>query len=239
MCIRDRNNISRIDNKRTWQVIKKLNNSQNNPPPSHESPSLPDNSLPSSKQQADSLAKHYANISRKPTLLINRVTKKQLKKLPSDHNPPPPFTTNMISETIKTLKNSPATGPDSISNFHLKHLGRKAILLITEIFNKSWKLNYIPPIWKQAFIIPKLKPKKNPNSPSSYRPISLLCSISKLLEKLILNKISNPITLPDFQHGFKSNHSTTTALTSLTQHILNGFNQSPSHRSILLSLIHI
>src|SRR5678815_2636645 len=88
--------------------------------------------------------------------------------------------------------------------------------LITDIFNKSWQLNYIPPIWKQAYIIPKLKPKKDPNSPSSCHPISLLCSISKLLEKLILNKISQSIPLPDFQHGFKTNHSTTTALTSLT-----------------------
>jgi hypothetical protein len=44
-------------------------------------------------------------------------------------------------------------------------------------------MGYIPNIWKRANIILLLKPKKNKHHPSSYRPISLLSCLGKLLEK--------------------------------------------------------
>jgi hypothetical protein len=57
-----------------------------------------------------------------------------------------------------------------------------------------------------------LKPGKNPTDVSSYRPISLLSTIAKLLERLILRRIyqdSNPTNwTPDHQFGFRSAHST-------------------------------
>ena len=56
------------------------------------------------------------------------------------------------------------------------------------------------------------KPGKNPIDVTSYRPISLLPTISKVLEKLILkriNKGSNPQDwIPDHQFGFRQSHST-------------------------------
>ena len=49
------------------------------------------------------------------------------------------------------------------------------------------------------------KPDKNPGDPNSYRPISLTNTISKLLEKIIVNK-NTPIiqnSLPESQAGFR------------------------------------
>ena len=61
-------------------------------------------------------------------------------------------------------------------------------------------------------MIPILKPDKNPAEASSYRPISLL-SISKLFERIILNRMMSHINessiFADEQFGFRLGHSTT------------------------------
>jgi hypothetical protein len=57
-----------------------------------------------------------------------------------------------------------------------------------------------------------LKPGKNPTDVTSYRPLSLLPIVAKVLEKLLLNKINqeaNPQNwIPDHQLGFRRAHST-------------------------------
>ena len=73
----------------------------------------------------------------------------------------------------------------------------------------------IPEQWKIAKLIPLHKKGKR-NLLANYRPISNLCSITKIYEKLILNYINyiekqenNDLT-GEHQHGFKKNHSTET-----------------------------
>ena len=65
--------------------------------------------------------------------------------------------------------------------------------------------NDIPAIWKLAKIVPVLKPGKSPNEGTSYRPLSLLSPIAKVLEKLILPEITNNIDNIKIQHGYKNN----------------------------------
>ena len=132
------------------------------------------------------------------------------------------------------------TGLDKISNIHLKHLGHNAILAITQVFNHSWLYNSIPAIWKQTHVIPLLKPNKPPTHPSSFRPISLLCTLSKLLERLICTRIKPQLPTSHTQHGFKKEHYTTTLLKNLIQNILDGFNQNhPHYKRALLAMIDI
>ena len=107
----------------------------------------------------------------------------------------------------------------------MKHLGPLAIDYLKEIFNLSINKNIIPHSWKLAKIVPILKPQKDPNDGNSYRPISLLSPIVKTLEKLILPSLTNNIPDLDFQHGFKTNHSTTTALHKINHTIAEGFNK--------------
>jgi hypothetical protein len=183
---------------------------------------------------------HYSKISHKPTHHTNRNIIKRLRKIKIDSSQsPPPFTPDLVSNTIKNLKNSKAEGPDHISNIHLKHLGPIAITALTNIYNHAWLHNIFPPLWKHALIIPILKPKKSPKDVASYRPISLLSTISKVFEKLILTKIRNYIPLSDTQHGFRQNHSTTTLLTDLSQRISTGFNQNPPPSRTILTAIDI
>ena len=81
------------------------------------------------------------------------------------------------------------------------------------------------------------KPNKDPNQGSSYRPISLLSPIAKTLEKVILPYITTNIPNNKHQHGFKSQHSTTTALTKIKDTIIKGFNKKhPPERTVMVAL---
>ncbi|CAF1527231.1 unnamed protein product [Adineta ricciae] len=112
---------------------------------------------------------------------------------------------------IKQLRNS-STGPDNIHNRCLKNYSKLLIQHITKLYNAILKLGYIPAMWKKANIILLLKPKKDKKHPSSYRPISLLSCIGKLLEKIIKQRLMLQLKrrniLPQHQAGFRPGKST-------------------------------
>jgi hypothetical protein len=91
---------------------------------------------------------------------------------------------------------------------------------LVKLFNRCFHLAYFPAKWKNAKVIPILKPEKNPADASSYRPISLLSSISKLFEKIILTRmmvhINENSIFADEQFGFRHGHSTTHQLLRVT-----------------------
>ena len=91
------------------------------------------------------------------------------------------ITIEQTTTAIKQLKNNNSKGPDGINIRHLKHLGPRALDILTKLFNMSLNSNIIPQIWKKAKIIAILKPHKDPHKGQSYRSISLLSPIAKLL----------------------------------------------------------
>jgi hypothetical protein len=80
------------------------------------------------------------------------------------------------------------------------------------IINATFRMRYIPGIWKIADVLMILKPGKPPNKVDSYRPISLLPIMSKLFEKLLLIRLKAVIAkknlIPDHQFGLRNQHST-------------------------------
>ena len=93
------------------------------------------------------------------------------------------------------------------------------------LFNESIAQGIFPTAWKNAQII-ALKKVAVPSSPSDFRPISLLCFLSKVLEKLAHDQIVEHFrgsgALDPFQTGFKKHQSTQTALLKLTDDIRMG-----------------
>uniref|UniRef100_A0A2S2N814 Putative RNA-directed DNA polymerase n=1 Tax=Schizaphis graminum TaxID=13262 RepID=A0A2S2N814_SCHGA len=126
--------------------------------------------------------------------------------LPTNHTSP-----SEILHIINKLHNNKAPGHDLITNRIIKNLPKKSIIFLTFIFNSILRLSYIPPSWKHSIIILIHKPGKPENLPSSFRPISLLPSFSKILEKIILKRIYPIInvqnTIPNTQFGFRNKHS--------------------------------
>jgi hypothetical protein len=81
------------------------------------------------------------------------------------------------------------------------------ILLLVALFNAILRTQYFPPVWKHARVISILKPGKDPTLPSSYRPISLLDTIGKVFENILLRRILSKVSgrglLRDEQFGFR------------------------------------
>ena len=77
----------------------------------------------------------------------------------------------------------------------------------------------IPHIWKLANITPIRKPDIDKSTP--YMPISLLSVIAKTLEKSLLPYITANIPNTPTQHGYKTQHSTVTALHTVNNNYMN------------------
>ena len=82
--------------------------------------------------------------------------------------------------------------------------------------------------------VPIPKPNKDIDKDTSYRPIYLLSVIAKTLEKSILPYITTNIPNAPMPHGYKTQHSTVTALHTVNNNVANGFNQmAPLHEQSL------
>ena len=113
-----------------------------------------------------------------------------------------------IMQILKTLKIKNCEGFDRIP---LRIFNEGAEILIKplpQLFKQIYNERRIPEQWKTAKIIP-LHKKGSKEDMSNYRPISNLCTMSKIYEKLILQQLlkiakQNKVDLTgDSQHGFK------------------------------------
>ncbi|KAF0737198.1 Uncharacterized protein FWK35_00020508, partial [Aphis craccivora] len=119
--------------------------------------------------------------------------------------------TSEIETAIRELKNKKAAGVDELRTEQIKHFGAQAIRWITELFNNYIRLKKIPKPRRQAHVIALLKPGKNPDEAKSYRPVSLLCDMYKLFERVVMNRIKTTIdaNIIQEQAGFRAGKSCT------------------------------
>lgn len=155
-------------------------------------------------------------------------------------DPPKEATLEEIMDIIKELKNRKAPGNDQITNEYIKNCPPIVINEIRKIANGIMVLNYFPSRWKTAKTIMIKKAGKPSKNPSSYRPISLLSSISKIVEKVIFNRLKdildNENIIPNHQCGFRTNHSTSHQLLRITECIIKGFNKSKETGMVCLDI---
>ena len=95
-----------------------------------------------------------------------------------------PFTTAELKSAINSLK-SVSAGPDAIHNNMLLRLPAVALEALLAVFNSLWESGVFPDAWREATVIPILKPGKSGSDPLHYRPISLTSSLCKLMERMV------------------------------------------------------
>jgi hypothetical protein len=91
-----------------------------------------------------------------------------------------------VSNKIQSLKLEKSCGFDDIPNGFVWHLPRRPIVPLTHLFNPWFRLGHFMAPWKEAKIITVLKPNKNPKFSPDIRPVGILSTTDKLLEKIIL-----------------------------------------------------
>ena len=108
---------------------------------------------------------------------------------------------------------------------------------LLHIFNKSFLTGIFPSSLKIAKMIPIYK-KGCKKTFGNYRPISILPALSKIIERAVYNRLESFFQenniISEFQNGFVRGKSTTTAALSLTDHILESFDNSKFAIAVLL-----
>jgi hypothetical protein len=146
-----------------------------------------------------------------------------------DKNPPQRIRPCDVQKLIKSLKLRKACGIDGITNECLRHIPRRQLVHLTHLFNHRLRLSHFPDLWKEVKIIYLPKPGKDPKFPQNLRPISLLSTTDKLLEKSlkILQKHIEERGLLNASHfGFRASHSTTLQCLRLIDHVTLNFNNN-------------
>ncbi len=130
-------------------------------------------------------------------------------------------------------------GPDEISSKTIKIAIKSIPEIFAEIVNISFRENYVHKRFKDAIICPIYKSEEKTEI-TNYRPIALLNSISKLLEKIVCHYLIDHFTKNDLlykhQYGFRPGHSVHHATLDMINKIETNKNQKLSTGSLFIDL---
>jgi len=188
---------------------------------------------------ADQLNKHYVGVSsvKDPERVSNTISQCDSER-PLGHEAFF-FQYVMPGDILKAVMSvtSEAKGVDLIPVRFLK-LCLLVILPVTEhIFNFCLQSGVFPALWKRANILPI--PKSNqPVDCKDFRPVSILCTLGKILEKAVHAQVCSNLNrhsiLIECHSGFRKQHSTTTVLIAVGDDIRKAIDKSMSTVLVML-----
>ena len=134
-----------------------------------------------------------------------------------------PLTDEEIEKEICSMNNKTCE-LDAIPTYLIKDILPAVLKTITQIVNMSLTTGTFPLDWKTAIIRPLIKKAGLELRKKNYRPVSNLCSLSKLVDHCMLRQFlkhcDNNCLLPDFQSAYWANYSTETSLVKMANDIL-------------------
>ena len=144
-----------------------------------------------------------------------------------------------IAKILDNLGAKQSSGWDGITNKLLKDLKTSLVQPLTIVFNQSISEGIFPSIMKTAMVTPLYKSGSRDLN-TNYRPISLLMTISKILEKLLYIRTYNFLIqtnqIYQSQYGFRKKHSCEHAIQELVGTVLKGFENNEYTCAIFLDL---
>ena len=234
---------NRLNMKETWKTL-------NNVLGRNKTSRLPDffidsngNKITEPKEIADNFNNFFTTIGSK---LADKI-------IPPDINYSSPLKHNNVKNAIflkptspdeiikitNKLKSSTSSGIDNISTKLLKTIINEIAPALSHVFNLSLLKGIVPSQLKIAKVTPVFKSNDN-HIFSNYRPISILPSISKTLEKIVYNRLLDFITLNKIfsphQYGFRPNRSTYMAINDLYCKITRDLDNQHHSLGIFLDL---
>ena len=133
-----------------------------------------------------------------------------------------PVTSHFIRSQLSSLDPKKAVGLDDVSSLFLRDASDSIISPITHIINLSIITETVPDAFEEAKVVPLYK-KGSKLDPGNYRPVSILCVLSKVLERAVHSQLGEYLErrglIFDHQSGFRGGYSTDSCLIGLTDYI--------------------
>ena len=179
----------------------------------------------------DALNKYFAEIGVKTSRTVDRSGPELHVRLPrvsSGSFQLTPVTPGYLHSIVLKMNGSSACGADGLCVKFIKMCIDSLCHVLTHIVNSSITSCVVPDSWKLTLVHPIPKATKTGDF-SCYRPISILTTIAKITERIVSEQLYTYFTTHHLfsanQHGFRTNHSTDTALLTLTDHVFRAMDR--------------
>lgn len=221
------------DMKETWRILRLALGIHHSKRMNPTSITINNNSSTDKYTIVNAFNKHYSSIISDTRQKIPITDTSYTDYLPPS-NPNSIFITPVTSQDIinivRKLKPKTSFGHDNISTKLLKSAIPSIITPLTHIINRSLLTGTVPTQFKQSKIVPIYK-SSDPTLCNNYRPVSLLPSFSKILEKCMYHKLTNFLENSNLfykhQYGFRKSHNTIHPITHLLNACFHAHNSRP------------
>ena len=141
-----------------------------------------------------------------------------------------------VHKLLKNININKSQGPDNIPNIFYKTTADFLCQPLCNIFNLCIQSGIYPETWKESVIVPI--PKTTPTSKHEVRPISLLSTPGKILERLIIKPIKDKLenNFGTAQYGYKTSSSAVCALIAMQERIVRELDKTTTRNVLLLTL---
>ena len=150
-----------------------------------------------------------------------------------------PLTKSEIIEATGLLLDKKTPDLNGISSNFVKNIIYAIINPIHHVFSLSLSTGTVPSLLKIAKVTHLFK-RGDRSNPDNYRPISLLNTFSKILEKIVALRTTTFLTsnnlLSKWQFGFRQNHSTTHPMVHFMNFITSSLNEKKFTLAIFCDL---
>ena len=150
-----------------------------------------------------------------------------------------PITNSEISNLLDKIDINKSSGPDDPPNKLVKIAKTIITPILTKLYNLCLDQGIFPDVLKTAAVIPIHK-SGNDQSPNNYRPISLISTFSKILEKLIYKRtyefLEKYSIIHRNQFGFRKNFSTEMAVTQIYENLVKTIEDKKVSCSVFLDI---
>lgn len=228
------------NNKQLWKTIQTVTNTKK----SNETAMELLNICPTPKLSAGYINEYYVNVGKTIAENIRSNSPSLSSRCPKQKR----STSSMamfspdaedIERVLLSLKSNCAQGWDGISSDLLKKHKHLFVPLLVHICSSSFEAGIFPEVFKRSIVLPCYKSGER-DRVENYRPISILPSMSKIVEKLMNKNLSsyleNNKLLSEHQYGFRARKSTTDAVENLTNTIVKGLDAGKKVITIFLDL---
>ena len=230
--------------KKLWQLINKVSGRINDKSTTIDCITVNGIKQYQGTQIANSLASYFANVGMEFAEKIPNSSwsiKSYLEALQKNTSNLYfyPCTVREVCSFVVQLPAKRSSGSDNVSNILLKELIPYLCEPLCIIINSSLESGVFPDLMKLAEVVPLYKGKAR-DQETNYRPISLLTTMSKVMEKVVYKQVydflSSTGQICDTQYGFRSRHSCDHAVAQVVGTILKNLENKRTTISVMLDL---